>query len=115
MVVLGCSFSMEATAGPFGLVGRRGGTVNQGGNTANYQPATRPILGSCQDAALNMARLGRIGHFGNPSRFPFEGVGMGPTADSAIRNCCFFGIRQLADQGVAQGASGMWFACCRYW
>lgn len=115
MWVLVSTLGMDVQAGPFGLVGRRGGTVNQGGNTATHQPATRPFLGTCQDAAANMARIGRIGHFGNPSRFPFEGVGCGSTPDQAVRNCCFYGRRPLADQGVAQGANGMWFACCRYW
>jgi hypothetical protein len=89
----------------------------------NYAPANTNQGGVAQraaggfanaaSAAAYMASIGRIGHFGgNP--YAAEGVGMGPTADSAIRNCCFYGRRSIADQGVCQGSNGMWYACNRY-
>jgi hypothetical protein len=61
-----------------------------------------------------MASIGRLGHFGNPSG-GYEGVGTGSTPQQAIQNCCFYGRRTIRDQGVAQGANGRWYACCRYW
>ena len=98
-------FSGMVAAGPFGVFGRRGG-----GNTGQQ---TGGGFASAAAAAAYMASAGRIGHFGgNP--YPAEGVGMGSTAQQAIQNCCFYGRRQIADQGVAQGAGGMWFACNRY-
>lgn len=102
-----------AKAGPFGLFGRR-----SNGNAAPAQAASNTgyisSLATAQDAAYYMARIRRIGHFGG-NRYAAEGVGMGGSPDAAIRNCCFYGRRQIAEQGVAQGADGMWYACCRYW
>lgn len=94
-----------ASAGPFG---RRGVA-----NTQHAAPA-RPFLATATDAALYMASIGRMGHFGNPSG-GYEGVGVGMSATQAIQNCCYYGRRQIRDQGVAQGANGRWYACCRYW
>lgn len=94
-----------ASAGPFG---RRGVT-----NTQHAAPA-RPFLATATDAALYMASIGRMGHFGNPTG-GYEGVGVGMSATQAIQNCCYYGRRQIRDQGVAQGANGRWYACCRYW
>lgn len=94
--------STDAQAGPFG---RRGATV--------AAPA-RPFLATAADAARYMASIGRMGHYGNPSG-GYEGVGMGMSAQQATQNCCFYGRRQIRDQGVAQGANGYWFACIRYW
>ena len=92
-------------AGPFGLISRRGG--------GNSSQQTGGGFASAAAAAAYMASAGRIGHFGgNP--YSAEGVGMGSTAQQAIQNCCFYGRRQIADQGVCQGAGGMWFACNRY-
>lgn len=97
--------STDAHAGPFG---RRG-------NTQQYAAPARPFLATAADAALYMASIGRMGHYGNPSG-GYEGVGMSlRSADEAIRNCCFYGRRTIRDQGVAQGANGAWYACCRYW
>lgn len=104
----------DAWAGPFGF--RRGVQSSRTPRPATQvqQVQARPDLGTAQGVANYLARIGRIGHFGgNP--YPAEGVGMGATADQAIRNCCFYGRRRIADQGVAQGAGGWWFACCRYW
>jgi hypothetical protein len=40
---------------------------------------------------------------------------MGSTPEAARRNCCFFGKRQIAEQGVAYSpARRMWFAVIRY-
>lgn len=111
--VVGILLAHDATAGPFGLF-RRGGTpspVPPSGQAVQQRPAG---LGTAQGVANYLASIRRIGHFGgNP--FPYEGVGMGMTADQAIRNCCFYGRRTIADQGVAQSSDGRWFACCRYW
>lgn len=108
-----------AEAGPFGLFGRRGG--NGGGYTNNTSaPAQAGTvyydngeLYSAQGVANRMARLLRMAHLGNPTG-GFEGVGMSTTPQGAISNCCFYGKRPLRDSGVAQGANGMWYACCRY-
>lgn len=97
-------------AGPFGLFGRRAGISNSPDNQA------RPASGfpTAAAAASYMASVLRMGHFGNSSGFPYEGVGMAATADGAIRNCCFYGRRPLADSAVYQGSNGMFYACCRY-
>ena len=82
-------------------------------SSSSNRPVVNAFLGSAQGVANYMASIGRIGHFGgNP--YSREGVGMGPTADSAIRNCCYYGQYAVRDQGVAQGSNGMWYACCRY-
>ena len=70
-------------------------------------------LFSAQGVANRMARLLRMGHLGNPTG-GYEGVGMGSSPQAAISNCCYYGRRPLRDSGVAQGANGMWYACCRY-
>jgi hypothetical protein len=118
MVVI---FASAASAGPFGLLGRRGGgattTSNQNtqGGTVYQQPrfpVANAFLGSAQGVANHLASVGRIGHFGgNP--YAFEGVGMGVSPDHALRNCCNNG-GTVADYGVCQGANGMWYACKRY-
>jgi len=70
-------------------------------------------LHSAQGVANFMARTLQFGHFGNPTG-GYEGCGMAGSADAAIRNCCYYGQRPIKDYGVAQGANGMWYACCRY-
>jgi len=98
----------SAQAKPFGLFSPR--------KTTNNRPVANAVnfsLGTAQSVANHMAKIGRIGHFGgNP--YPREGVGMGTTAQQAIRNCCFYGQYTIKDQGVAQGNNGMWYACNRY-
>ena len=45
----------------------------------------------------------------------WEGIGMGSTPEAARRNCCFFGKRQIVEEGVAYSpARRMWFAVIRY-
>ena len=67
---------------------------------------------TAQDAANHMARISRIGHFGGNRGY--EGVGMGSTAYAAEMACCFRQRMQPREVGLAQNASGVWFACCRY-
>lgn len=111
MVIAGVVVAVSSIqAGPFGLF-RRGGNYNNN-NTQNH-PVAQAFLGSAQGVANHMASILRIGHFGgNP--YAFEGVGMGGSPQAAIQNCCYYGRRTIADQGVCQGANGMWYACCRY-
>jgi len=101
-------FGSMVAAGPFGVFGRRGGNnyyPSQGGGQSGG-------FASAQDAASHMARIGRIGHFGgNPG---YEGVGSGATPYQAEMNCCFRNRWAPREVGLAQGASGMWFCCCRY-
>jgi hypothetical protein len=107
----------ELFAGPFGLTGRRRGTVTT--TTAGTQqvnqvrhPIANGFLGTAQGVANYLASIGRIGHYGgNP--FAYEGVGMGASPDQALRNCCNNG-GVVADYGVCQGSNGMWYACKRY-
>ena len=85
-----------------------------------YQPGRAVVRGAvemttatAQGVANLLAREGRLRHpGGNP--YPYEGVGMGSTPDQALRNCCYSGQRPVADEGVAQGPNGRWFACRRY-
>ncbi len=108
----------QSFAGPFGLFSRRGSNnyttqnvsnTNSGG-TVYYDNGE---LYSAQGVANRMARILRMAHLGNPTG-GYEGVGMGASPQAAISNCCFYGRRPLRDSGVAQGANGMWYACCRY-
>lgn len=72
----------------------------------NYSNAT------AQGVALIQASRCRMGHCGGNRGL--EGVGMGPTAQAAIRACCYYGRYQAKEIGVAQGRNGMWYACVRY-
>lgn len=112
-LVVACATCVNA--GPFGLFTRRGGggttqASNNGGQTVYYDNSE---LYSAQGVANRQARLLRMGHMGNPTG-GYEGVGCGGSAQAAIQNCCYYGRRPLRDSGVAQGANGMWYACCRY-
>jgi hypothetical protein len=72
----------------------------------------RVATGTAQGVANLMARTGRLAHMGgNPHAL--EGIGMGSTPDQALRRCCYYGRMRIADQGVAQGANGRWYACIR--
>lgn len=100
-------------AGPFGLFRRGGSNYNNNAGTTYNHPVAHAFLGSAQGVANHMATILRIGHFGgNP--YAYEGVGMGGSPQAAIQNCCYYGRRTIADQGVCQGSNGMWYACCRY-
>jgi hypothetical protein len=104
------SILQSAHAGPFGVFRRGGGPVS---NTANaVGNVARGGFASAQAAAEHMARIGRIGHFGgNPG---YEGVGAGSTPQAAEMNCCYRGRMTPREVGIAQGANGMYYACCRY-
>ena len=104
----------SSMAGPFGLVGRKG---TNGGQPA--QPAQGPVrnvvygsFSTAQGVANHMATVLRIGHFGGNSGY--EGCGCGATPHAAEMNCCFRQRMQPREVGLAQGANGMWYACCRY-
>ena len=97
-------------AGPFGLVGREGQPA---------QPAQGPVrnvvygtFSHAQGVANHMASILRVGHFGGNSGY--EGCGCGATPYAAEMNCCFRQRMQPREVGLAQGANGMWYACCRY-
>jgi len=105
----------QSFAGPFGLFSRKSYN-NNSGNTTNNQTYyyDNSELYSAQGVANRMARLLRMQHLGNPTG-GYEGVGMSAhSPQAAIQNCCYYGRRPLRDSGVAQGANGMWYACCRY-
>jgi hypothetical protein len=74
--------------------------------------ARNVVISSAQDHALVLARRGTLvhSHCGQT-----EGIGCGSTAESARRNCCYFGKRQIVDEGVAYSpAARKWFAVIRY-
>jgi hypothetical protein len=100
-------------AGPFGLF-RKGGTNNTTQNTGGQvnRPITNVFLGSAQNAANYMASICRMGHFGGNSGY--EGVGAGSSPYQAEMNCCFRQKWTPREVGLAQGANGVWYACCRY-
>lgn len=67
---------------------------------------------SAQQDAETMARTGLLKHCGT-SGGSLEGIGRGPTRESAIKNCCFWG-RPYREIGAAKSRSGVWFAVVRY-
>lgn len=85
------------------------------------QTATRSTTSSGPQAMAEhkagvMARTGAMWHIGGSfGGANFEGVGWGPTAQSALNNCCYTGMRQVAGQCAVQGANGMWYACKLFW
>lgn len=79
----------------------------------NYYPqATAADNATAQSVAETCARTGVLRHLGGNHGL-HEGIGTGPTPESALGNCCFAGQMNVVDQGVAQGRSGKWFACIR--
>ena len=81
-------------------------TANSTGCSANY-------TGSAQGVAEMMASRGVMQHFGGNSGY--EGVGMGSSPEEALGNCCYSRNGwAVADQGVACGRNGKWYACKRY-
>lgn len=111
MVAVVASLSV---AGPFKLVGRKG---TNGGLPA--QPAQGPVrnvvygsFSNAQGVANHMASILRIGHFGGNSGY--EGCGCGATPQAAEMNCCFRQRMQPREVGIARGANGLYYACCRY-
>jgi hypothetical protein len=74
--------------------------------------ARRVTISSAQEHALVLASRGTLihSHCGQT-----EGIGCGSTAESARRNCCYFGKRQIVDEGVAYSPTARkWFAVIRY-
>lgn len=76
--------------------------------------ARRVVISSAQDDAEVMARTGVLRHCGrNGGRI--EGIGMGPTPEAALRNCCFYGRYRIVERGVAYSpVRRMYFAVIRY-
>jgi len=117
VVALALVAATAAEAGPLGLIRGRtrstGASTGSGNSTAGVVYYDNSELFSAQGVANRMARLLRMGHMGNPTG-GWEGVGVGGSPQQAISNCCYYGRRPLRDSGVAQGANGLWYACCRY-
>ena len=67
---------------------------------------------TAQQDAETMARTGVLRHC-RTSGGSLEGIGRGPTRESAIKNCCFWG-RPYREIGAAKSRSGVWFAVVRY-
>jgi hypothetical protein len=79
---------------------------------ASASAAGPTVIVTAQDHAVVIARRGVLVH-SNCNRW--EGIGMGSTPEAARRNCCFFGKRQIVEEGVAYSpARRMWFAVIRY-
>jgi len=71
-----------------------------------------PAVVTAQDHATIIARRGSLVH---SHCNQYEGIGMGATPEAARRNCCFFGRRQIVEEGVAYSpVRRMWFAVIRY-
>jgi len=71
-----------------------------------------PAVVTAQDHATIIARRGSLVH---SQCNQYEGIGMGSTPEAARRNCCYFGRRVIAEEGVAYSpARRMWFAVIRY-
>ncbi len=86
---------------------------------ATVQPvAAQPVVytggqfSTAQGVAEYMARTGIFGHFGGNSGY--EGCGMAATPEAAEMICCYRNQFQPREVGLAQGANGFWYACCRY-
>jgi hypothetical protein len=81
-------------------------------NAETVVVARRPVIVTAQDHAVVLARRGTLVH---SSCGQTEGIGCGPTIESARRACCFFGQRQIVEEGVAYSpARRQWFAVIRY-
>lgn len=77
------------------------------------QNVARAMVNTAQGVAEACARMGRLQHMGGYNG-P-EGLGMGPTRESAYRNCCFANSGMAdVDVGYAQMANGQWVVCRRY-
>lgn len=105
--------AMAANAGPF----RRKAASNAcaaGNCPAPTAVATKTSAdtSTAQGAALIIVQRG-FRHWGHPFGL-YEGIGMAPTEQGAIQNCCFWGKRQAIDIGTARMHNGMWVAVVRY-
>ena len=71
-----------------------------------------PAVISAQEHATIIARRGTLVH---SQCSQTEGIGMGSTPEQARRNCCFFGKRQILEEGVAYSPiTRRWYAVIRY-
>ena len=71
-----------------------------------------PAVISAQDHATVIARRGALVH---SQCSQTEGIGMGSTPEAARRNCCFFGKKQIVEEGVAYSpVTRRWYAVIRY-
>jgi hypothetical protein len=79
---------------------------------ASASAAGPTVIVTAQDHATIIARRGVLVH----SRCgQYEGIGCGSTPEQARRNCCYFGRRQIVEEGVAYSpARRQWFAVIRY-
>jgi len=67
---------------------------------------------SAQEHATIIARRGALVH---SQCSQTEGIGTGSTPEQARRNCCFFGQRQIVEEGVAYSpATRRYYAVIRY-
>ena len=73
----------------------------------------RPVaIVTAQDHATVIARRGVLVH---SQCSQTEGIGMGSTPEQARRNCCFFGKREIVEEGVAYSPiTRRWYAVIRY-
>jgi hypothetical protein len=73
----------------------------------------RPVaIVTAQDHAVVIARRGALIH---SQCSQTEGIGMGSTPEAARRACCFFGQRQIVEEGVAYSpVTRRWYAVIRY-
>lgn len=84
-------------------------------------PFNRKVSGSRPSGGSNLSALesatisancGVMAHRGGS--YAYEGVGFSPvSADAALRNCCYWGRREVVESAVVRGNRG-WFACVRY-
>jgi hypothetical protein len=68
---------------------------------------------TAQDAANEMARTGILRLCGRNGGCR-EGIGMGSTAQEALRNCCYYGRYTIRERAVSRGANGRYYAVIRY-
>ena len=79
---------------------------------ASASAAGPTVIVTAQDHATIIARRGVLVH---SKCGQYEGIGCGSTPEAARRNCCYFGRRQIVEEGVAYSpARRMWFAVIRY-
>lgn len=70
------------------------------------------VIVTAQDHAVVLARRGALVHSGCSQT---EGIGVGSTPEQARRNCCYFGKRPIAEEGVAYSpVTRRWYAVIRY-
>lgn len=103
--------ALSATNAHAGFFGRRAASGYQAQVTQKTVTTTTTAL-TAQNAALIIAREGRLRHLGGHGGF--EGIGFSTSSpDAAISNCCFWGKRQPLEIATARGING-WFAVVRY-